>query len=329
MKVPLGTFLLFSLAACFPPEPGPTLFRPTPVPGFFPNVSFPEDNLPNQPRIELGRALFHDKRLSKDNSVSCATCHKPGMAMADNQPITPGIEGRLGLRNAPSIINVAWGENFMMDGGVPTLELQALEPIHNPDEMGEEINNLVKKLSSDERLKTMAQAAYGRPMDSYVIMRALACFQRTLVSKGSRYDRFAYENEPESLSAQEKMGMELFFSEKTQCSVCHSGPFFTDRQFHNIGLYKRYADTGRERITMQPSDSGKFRTPSLRNVALTPPYMHNGSLRTLAEVIDHFDSGGQAHALKSEHIRALHLTDAEKAALEAFLNALSDDELPN
>jgi len=321
--------LVFLFAACHEGSDKTETPFEVRIPAYFPELTYPEDNLPTKARVDLGRALFHNKRLSKDNTVSCASCHKPGMAMADGNAITPGIAGRMGLRNAPSVINVAWNPNFMMDGGVPTLELQALEPIHNPDEMGEEINALVKKLSGDVRLQEMAQAAYERPLDSYVIMRALACFQRTLVSRGSRYDRYAYEKKSDALSPQEQRGMELFFGEKANCGACHNGPLLTDHQFHNIGLYEHYKDTGRERITMQPTDSGKFRTPSLRNVALTPPYMHNGSVKTLAEVIAHFDKGGQGHALQSEHIRAIHLTDEEKADIEAFLHALSDDQFPN
>ena len=317
------------LGACQPAHHETSVFIPPAVPDFLPAIAYPEDNLPTRERIDLGRALFHDKRLSKDNKISCATCHKPGMAMADNMPITPGVDGRLGLRNAPSIINTAWGERFMMDGGVPTLELQALEPIHNADEMGEEINALAAKLSKDERLANMALAAYGRPIDSFVIIRALAAFQRTLISSGSRYDDFATYGKKYALSTEEIAGMELFFSEKTQCGTCHSGPFFTDREFHNIGLYKRYADTGRERVTMSTADSGKFRTPSLRNVALTAPYMHNGSVPDLRATIEHFNSGGKGHSLQSEHILPLNLTEAEMASLEAFLNTLTDKKLPN
>jgi cytochrome c peroxidase len=322
MNLRILAYATLLLAAC-----GSEAKREEPVipyPSFFPAPAYPEDNLPTKERIDLGRALFHDKRLSVDNTVNCASCHKPGMAMADSQPITPGVGGRLGLRNAPSLINVAWNPHFMMDGGVPTLELQALEPIQNPDEMGEDILHVEKKLKGDKRLQDMSMKAYGRPLDTYVIIRALASFQRTLVSTPSRFDRYRHMDDRAALSDNEIRGMNLFFGEKTQCATCHSGPLFTDYQFHNIGLNTRYADPGRERVSLSPADSGKFRTPSLRNVALTAPYMHNGSLPTLRDVIHHFNSGGHPHTLKSPLIRPLGLTEEEMADLEAFLRALSD-----
>jgi cytochrome c peroxidase len=173
----------------------------------------------------------------------------------------------------------------------------------------------------------MAKKAYDRDtLDAWVITRALASFQRILISGNSRYDQYAFQEKEEALTSEEKRGMELFFSEKTQCSSCHSDFNFSDGGFHNIGLYKSYDDPGRERITNQAEDHGKFKTPTLRNIELTAPYMHDGSLTTLEEVIEHFNSGGINHQNLDPRVKALNLSQTEQSELIAFLKSLTDEE---
>jgi cytochrome c peroxidase len=297
------------------------------VPTGFPAPEIPEDNQLSNERVDLGKQLFYDTRLSANNSVSCATCHKQKLAFADSPPLSMGHNGKPGFRNAPTLANVAYQESFMMDGGVSSLALQSLAPIHDRDEMGFDINKVVTKLNEDNELKKMAKKAYDRDtLDAWVITRALASFQRILISGNSRYDQYAFQEKEEALTSEEKRGMELFFSEKTQCSSCHSDFNFSDGGFHNIGLYKSYDDPGRERITNQAEDHGKFKTPTLRNIELTAPYMHDGSLTTLEEVIEHFNSGGINHQNLDPRVKALNLSQTEQSELIAFLKSLTDEE---
>ena len=294
-----------------------------PVPDGFPPIAFPEDNHPTASRIELGKLLFHDERLSRDGSVSCASCHLQENAFADPMALSEGIDGQLSMRNSPTLANLAWQPHLFMDGGVPTLELQVLAPIENPVEMDHSITAAAQDLNSDPQLRELALKAYNRELDPYVVTRALSNYQRTLISGESKYDQYLEGNV--ALSEQELQGMELFFSDEVACASCHSGVFFSDFSFQNIGLYQEYEDNGRERVTANPDDNGKFKVPTLRNVAVTQPYMHDGSIQTLEEVIDFFNEGGFDHANKAESVQALGLNEEEKAALLSFLNTLTDD----
>lgn len=294
-----------------------------PVPDGFPPIVFPEDNYPTASRIELGKLLFHDERLSRDGTVSCASCHFQENAFADPVALSEGIDGQLSMRNSPTLANLAWQPHLFMDGGVPTLELQVLAPIENPVEMDHSITAAATDLNQDPELRDLSLKAYQRKLDPYVVTRALSNYQRTLISGESKYDQ--YLEGTVSLSEQELQGMELFFSDEVGCASCHNGLFFTDFSFQNIGLYEEYADNGRERVTADPADNGKFKVPTLRNVAVTQPYMHDGSIQTLEEVIDFFNEGGFDHANKAESIQPLGLNGNEKEALLSFLNTLTDD----
>jgi cytochrome c peroxidase len=238
--------------------------------------------------------------------------------------VSPGVDGRLGTRNAPSLANVAYHPYYLREGGLPTLEMQVFVPLQETHEMDFEIALAAARLAQDSTYQAMSASAYGRPMDPYVITRALSTFERTLISGDSRYDRHLRGADQTILSPSEKAGMDLFFSERTNCSACHGGYNFTTYTFSNNGLYTDYADPGRFRLTSQERDRALFKTPSLRNVSITAPYMHDGSLATLRDVIDHYDSGGQAHPNKSPLIRPLNLTNSEKDALVAFLQMLID-----
>lgn len=293
-------------------------------PSWFPPPSIPSDNQPTILRHELGRRLFFDTRLSSDGVTSCGSCHVSSAAFTDGQKAAVGAHGKQGKRNTPSLQNLLWMPYFMMEGGVPTLEMQALSPTQDASEMGQSIVSSAETLQKDKELNELSLAAYGRPLDVYVITRALACYQRSFISADSRYDRYFYQQQKEQLNEDEILGLELFFSEKTKCGSCHNGPQLTNYEFYNIGLYNRYTDTGLERATYLPSDSGKFKTPSLRNVELTAPYMHDGSIGTLEEVVEFFNNGGTHHSLKDSRIGPLGLTVREKEQLAAFLRTLTD-----
>lgn len=295
------------------------------IPSHFPPIDYPPDNQPNAERVALGKQLFFDPRLSADGMVSCASCHLPEKAFADPAVVSTGVFGRQGFRNSPTLANLAWQERFFMDGGVPTLELQVLAPFDNHDEMDLHILDVVAQLSDDESLQAASRAAYQRELDPFVITRAISAFERTLISANSPYDRYL-QGETNALSQDAQAGMELFFSEEIACGTCHSGHLLTDLSFQNIGLYEVYSDEGRARVTGDPDDIGKFKVPSLRNVAHTAPYMHDGSLPDLLSVIEHFNSGGYDHPLKHPAVKPLNLSNTEKQQLLVFLESLSDEE---
>lgn len=294
------------------------------LPNGFKKIDFPQDNLPTKLRIELGRILFYDNRLSATNSVNCGSCHTLSAAFTDGRKTSEGILQRLGKRNAPTLANIAWTPRFMMEGGVPTLEAQALAPLHDTMEMGQDMMVAIDKLNKDSRLRELAKAAYARDsIDPFVVTRALANFQRTFVSGDSYYDRYQ-SGKKDELNEEAIRGMDLFFSTKTMCFSCHSGATFTDYSFYNVGLYDEYDDLGRQRVTGEDGDIGRFKTPTLRNIALTAPYMHDGSINSLEEVITLYNEGGKSHRNKDARIKPLNLTKEEEADLLAFLKSLTD-----
>ena len=311
-------FLFFLIAACS----SDTIFE-LQTPESFPEFSIPEDNIITQERHELGRQLFGDTRLSLDETISCKSCHKLEYALADNVSISPGIDGKIGKRNTPSLINVGYVPLINKDGGVTRLDLQALVPIEDEHEMGMSIVQLVRRLESDDLYQEAAQKSYGRNLDAYVISRALATYVRTFIGGTSRYDDYLAGNKI-ALSANEIKGKEIF--NRLLCNHCHSGILFTNNKFENNGLYINYKDLGRGQITLKDSDYGKFRIPSLRNVALTAPYMHDGSLSNLEDVIRHYKSGGHQHQNKSSYIQPFKLSSSDEKHLISFLQSLTDSE---
>ncbi len=294
------------------------------VPEGFPAPGFPVDNAFSEDRWALGKKLFFDPVLSVDSTISCASCHRPQLAFSDDQAVSLGVEGRAGTRNAPSLANVAYQPYLLREGGVPTLEMQILVPIQEHAEFDFNILLIADRLQQDSVYVRMSRQAYSRDPDPFVITRAIATFERSLLSGDSRYDAYAH-GKLSDLSIRENLGMQLFFSERLACSVCHAGFNFTDYSFQNNGLYDSYPDPGRFRLTGDEADRALFKVPSLRNVAVTGPYMHDGSVPTLEAVIEHYDSGGANHPHKSPLIRPLHLTSGEKQALAEFLRMLTDD----
>ena len=292
------------------------------IPEGFPPIEFPADNAFTKERWLLGKALFYEKQLSLDSSVSCASCHSQQFGFSDNVALSKGFKQRLGNRNSPSIINVAYHPYFTREGGVPSLEMQVLVPIQEHNEFNNNILDIAKRLSSNQKLQDLSYLAYNRPLDFYVIPRALATFERSLISGNSKYDQ--YKKGTLSLSDEEEKGMNLFFSDRTNCSDCHSGFNFTNYQFENNGLYETYNDPGRKRLTGLDSDLAKFKVPSLRNIEVTAPYMYDGSLPDLEAVLNHYNSGGKQHPNKSEKIQNLQLNQDEKKQIIAFLKTLTD-----
>ncbi len=289
-------------------------------PHYFPVIVFPEGNEPTLIRFELGKKLFYEKQLSKNEDQSCASCHRLPSAFTDGRTISSFHKNEF-PRNAPTLANLAWSPYFMSEGGVPTLELQALAPIHEQHEFGLSMEEVIQRLKSRQNYSELSKAAYGRELDAFVITRALACFQRALISGDSKFDRY-YFLKSNDYSEIEKQGLNLFFSEKTQCSRCHSLPFFTDYEFYSLGMED--SDVGLERKTYLASDRGKFKTPTLRNIELTSPYMHNGSMSSLREVVSFYNAGGGRALTKDSTLKALNLTPSEEEALVAFLKTLTD-----
>jgi len=302
-------------------------FSPTPLhlerPEGFPEMFIPTDNPLTEEAVELGRMLFFDPLLSKDNSVSCASCHHPVYAFADTTALSTGVHGeRIGNRNSPSLANVGYLDALFMEGGVATLELQVLAPLGEQTEMDLQLTEAVERMKKITRYVELAKKAYGREIDPWLITRALAAYERTLVSGDSPYDQYFFQGNEIAITEEAKKGWELF--QELNCNACHSGYLFTNQGYFNIGLEEVSKDPGRGRLTDKPEDQGKFRVPSLRNVALTAPYMHDGSLKDLEGVIDHFASGGKNHPNKSPLIQGFQIDEEEKAALIAFLESLTD-----
>jgi cytochrome c peroxidase len=260
----------------------------------------PESNPLTPAKIALGRKLFFDKRLSLNGTVACVNCHDPKLAFSDGRKVARGIGGAEGTRSAPTIVNRGYGKTFFWDGRAKTLEQQALEPILNPKELG---------ITEDE-----VERRTGLKIDD--VTAALASYVRTIRSGDSRFDRYASGNQ-RALNDLEKAGLALFRG-KAGCNTCHIGPNFSDEQFHNTGIAWRGG-----RLADQGAGEGKFKVPTLREVARTAPYMHDGSLKTLEDVVDYYDRGGNANPALDEDLRPLHLNAEEKRALVAFLHSLS------
>lgn len=294
------------------------------IPDGFPEINFPEDNTFTPERWTLGKKLFYDKALSLDNTVSCSSCHRASLAFSDSIALSLGVNKLPGSQNAPTLTNVAYHPYYTRLGGVSTLEKQILVPIQEHNEFNFNIIEIAKRLKTNVPYQKLSRKAYNRDLDYYVITRALANFERSLISGQSKYDVFKRKQNDRVLSETERNGMELFFSKRTNCSACHGGFNFTNYQFENNGLYETYKDIGRKRLTEKEEDLEKFKTPTLRNVSLTAPFMHDGSLKTLTEVIEHYNSGGKTNSRKSALIKPLNLTENEKTNLLAFLSTLTD-----
>jgi cytochrome c peroxidase len=340
--------------------PGDVTAAPT---GFDPVVwqaFIPEGNEMTTARVELGKKLYFDKRLSKDGTVSCATCHDVTRAFTDQRKVSEGIQGQFGRRNAPTTMNAVLLQTLFLDGRAPTLDHQARLPIVNPVEMGfPDGNAAVKAIAGDPEYQRLFEAAYGRDVNYEDLGNAIGAFERTLVFIDSPFFRFLSGDE-NAISADAKEGWRLF-NEKARCVTCHpmnpSNPLGTDNRFHNIGVSARHQDfeklartglkalaedptesrleelalgtdmseLGRFMVTKNRSDIGAFRSSMLLNVGITQPYMHDGTLETLWDVMDHYNKGGEPNPFLDGGIESLGLVDSEIDQIVAFLFSLTDD----
>ncbi|GAB5402558.1 MAG: cytochrome c peroxidase [Aureliella sp.] len=282
-------------------------------------------------KIELGKQLYFDPRLSADNSVSCASCHDPKKGWSNGEATAAGFENKRGGRSAPTILNSAYHRMQFWDGRSPSLEDQALGPIANPIEMNLPVEKAVKRIAGIKGYVEQFDAVFEDGVTAENLAKAIAAFERTILAGNSPYDRFKAGDES-ALSEQAQLGMKLFFG-KANCSACHAGGHFSDNAFHNLGVgYAdgKFADSGREVISKMEGDRGSFKTPPLRDIARTAPYMHDGSLKTLEAVIDFYSKGGIANEYLDEEIFELDLTPEKKAALVAFLKeGLTSDDYPD
>jgi cytochrome c peroxidase len=276
------------------------------------------------PKIELGRKLFFDKRLSRDRTVACASCHIPDRGFTNGRKVATGIRNRRGSRSVPTLFNRVYGLSQFWDGRAASLEDQSLEPIQNPKEMDMTLSALQERLEGISDYRREFQRVFGEEPRPANAAKAIASFVRTLLAANSPFDRFDH-GEPNALSEQARHGLELFRG-KGHCLACHHGPNFTDERFHNTGVAwrdGRFADEGRVIVSRSERDRGAFKTPTLREIARTAPYMHDGSLPTLEAVIDFYNAGGRPNPHIDPEIHPRHLSVDEKRALVAFLKALS------
>lgn len=306
----------------------------------FPMPDLPMDNPLIEERVSLGQKLFQDPAFSRDNSISCLACHNPEKGFSDPRRLSIGIHGDQGTRNSMTLLNLAWKKSFFWDGRATSLRQQVLMPVQEHDEMDESLANVANKLSSNSAYPPLFEKAFGSPkINPEKISLALEQFILTLTSYRSKFD-LAMAGLTK-LTPEEQRGFELFMTEYeprmgqrgADCFHCHGGALFTDSQFHNNGLDVSPADPGRAKVTGRDGDLGKFSTPTLRNVALTAPYMHDGRLKTLEEVIDHYSSGVQRSPtldpnLAKHPAEGIQLNRQDKKALVAFLKTLTDTNLP-
>lgn len=294
-------------------------------------VGFPPKEV--NTKVELGAKLFFDKILSLDRSISCASCHNPKFAFADSTALSEGVGDSLGTRNAPSVMNMAFRPYFFYDGRAASLEEQAMGPIENPVEMHLAYKDAIDRVRNDATYQGLFQKIYGTAPDSANIIGAIADFERSLESDGSSpFDRWMLGDEA-AMSESAKRGHSIFL-EKGLCFECHFSPDFTGDEFRNIGLYDgvTMTDKGRFDVTKDSADLGKFKVPGMRNIALTPPYMHDGHFQTLREVIDFYDDFRPfvKNPINMDTLieKPLHLTEQEKVDLENFLISLTDEVIP-
>lgn len=300
------------------------------IPKGFPTPYIPIDNQLSTQRVALGKKLFFDPILSRDTSLSCNSCHKPQFAFTDGQPKSIGKNGERLLRNAPTLSNVAYQDSGLLsDMGVPTLEMQILVPVQEHLEFDFDLRLIAERLKKNPDYVKMCTEAYQSEPTPFVITRALACFERTLLSGDSPYDQYI-NGDKSVLSADQQLGMDMFFK-RLKCAECHNGFNFTNLTAQNNGLYENEYpnDPGRFRVSHKEEDKDKFKVPTLRNISLTAPYMHDGSVKTLIEVIDHYASGGHRHKNKSALIQPFQISTKEKEALVSFLESLADTAFVN
>lgn len=330
----LATFLaLFTIVfnACKPdPDLTPVVVEPFEfkVPEGWPTPAYSfQNNTLTREGFELGRRLFYDPRLSRNDEISCASCHQQTAAFAhSDHRVSHGVEDRLGTRNSPVLFNLNWHTSFFWDGGVNHLESQPINPIQNPVEMDETIPNIISKLITDSRYKQMFAAAFGdETINSQRIFKALAQFMGMMVSSNSKYDKYIRKEAGGDMTASELNGLKVF---RANCATCHKEPLFSDFSYRNNGLAVTIVnDSGRAHITNLATDMYKFKVPSLRNLQNSMPYMHDGRFEKLEQVLDHYTAGIVASPTLDPVLQGgIQLTGTEKTDLLAFLKTLNDPQ---
>jgi len=304
-----------------------------------PKVTVPADNPPTAATIALGRRLYYETKLSVDGTLSCASCHNPQLGFADGRSVSRGFGDQLGKRSAPTVLNAAFYPAQFWDGRAKSLEEQAAGPIANPIEMNQTHDACVDKLKNDPEYVKLFEGAFGPGQVSMTkIQKAIASFERTLVSGNSPFDRYQYGGDKSALSPAAIRGLEIFKDPKRgNCAVCHTieerFALFTDGKFHNIGtgidVNGELSDLGRYQETKVESDKGAFKTPTLRNIAQTAPYMHDGTKKTLRDVVDFYVGGGTSNPHLDKEIKELKLSGEERADLVAFMEALTGETPPD
>jgi len=307
-----------------------------------PAVVSPADNPPTAETIALGRKLYYDPALSVDSTVACASCHHPDHGFSDGRQVSTGVQGKTGTRNSPTVFNSAYFATQFWDGRAPSLEVQAEGPVQNPVEMAHTLKGVEQRLMNDPEYRRLFKQAFGSDAITYdMVGKAIAAFERTVISGNSPFDRYYYGHDEKALSPAAIRGFKVFSSkDKGNCTACHvigsDYALFTDNKFHNIGVGvqdvegKQFADLGRYQVTKNDADRGAFKTPSLRNVALTAPYFHDGSLKTLKDVVDYYIGAGNSNPYLDKEIHALDfLTGQERADLLTFLDALTGEMPPD
>ncbi len=304
-----------------------------------PPVPIPVDNPPTAETIALGHRLFYDTQLSKDDSLSCASCHNPQFAFTDGQQFSKGVGGTSGVRNAPTVMNAAYLPHQFWDGRAISLEEQAGSPMSNPVEMNQTHKVSVSKLGADPAYKQMFVQAFGPGAITIdQVEKALASFERTVLSGDSAFDRYEFGGDKKALTPSQIRGLAIFKDpQRGNCAVCHTindkYALFTDGKFHNIGEGvdgdSEFSDIGRYHETKVATDKGAFKTPTLRNVVLTAPYMHNGSVKTLKDVVNFYAGGGNSNPYLDKEIRAIKLSAQDRTDLVEFLKSLTGEMPPN
>ncbi len=288
-------------------------------PAGLPPLPVPSKNAQTAEKIELGKQLYFDKRLSRDNTISCASCHDPAKGWSNGEPFATGVRGQKGGRSAPTIINSAYQQYQFWDGRALELEGQALGPIQNPIEMDLTLKEAVERLDNIAGYRDQFEKVFGSRPSPEGIAQAISAFERTVLSGDAPYDRFK-AGDKQALSAAAERGRVVFFN-KAHCSACHAGANFTDGAFHNIGvgMDDKEPDQGRQAHSGLLGDRGSFKTPTLREIGRTAPYMHDGRLKTLGEVVDYYAKGGTANPQLDEEIYPLKLSAEQKSDLVTFL----------
>jgi len=326
MALPAGLLVLVLAPQERPPLPVDELAADLtgPPPLGLPAIADPPGNAFSEPRLALGRRLFFDPVLSVDRTISCASCHEPEHGFAGREPLSLGVNGQRTTRNAPTLLNRAFGRHFMWDGRFTTLEQQVLQPIANEKEMGLAIDEALTRLGADASYAEAFDAAYDDGLTEDNLARALASFVRRLLIGDSPIDRFRSSGDHAALTPLQRTGLWVYES-KGACWRCHTGANFTDEDFHatGIGAVDGEPAAGRYAVTGEPADRGRFKTPTLRALSFTAPYMHDGSLATLRDVVEFYRRGGNPNSNLDPHLKPIELTEREVDALVAFLEGLS------